>query len=147
MRGAAGIACLDLLVQLGMNREKIVVADSRGVIYTDRDENMEPHKAAFARDTDMRTLEDAVNGTDIFLGVSVAGLLSKKMVATMADSPIILALANPDPEIRPEDAREVRPDSIIATGRSDYPNQVKQRPVLSLHLSRSAGCWGHHYQR
>ena len=122
--GAAGIACLDLLVQLGMNREKIVVTDSRGVIYTDRDENMESHKAAFARDTDMRTLEDAVKGTDIFLGVSVAGLLSKEMVATMADSPIILALANPDPEILPEDAREVRPDSIIATGRSDYPNQV-----------------------
>ena len=122
--GAAGIACLDLLVQLGMNKENITVTDSRGVIYPGRDENMELHKASYARDTDMRTLEEAVNGADIFLGVSVKGLLSKKMVATMADQPVILALANPDPEILPEHAKEVRPDAIICTGRSDYPNQV-----------------------
>ncbi len=122
--GAAGIACLDLLVQLGMNKENITVTDSRGVIYPGRDENMELHKASYARDTDMRTLEEAVNGADIFLGVSVKGLLSKEMVATMADQPVILALANPDPEILPEHAKEVRPDAIICTGRSDYPNQV-----------------------
>jgi len=110
--GAAGIACLDLLVQLGMSKKNITVADSRGVIYQGRDENMEPHKASFARDTDMRTLQEAVNGADVFLGVSVG------------DQPIILALANPDPEILPEHAKQVRPDSIICTGRSDYPNQV-----------------------
>ncbi|MCH8228050.1 MAG: NADP-dependent malic enzyme, partial [Proteobacteria bacterium] len=122
--GAAGIACLDLLVQLGLNKDNITVADSQGVIYRGRDENMEPHKASYARDTDMRTLEEAVNGVDVFLGVSVGGMLSKEMVATMAEQPIILALANPDPEILPEHAKQVRPDAIICTGRSDYPNQV-----------------------
>jgi malate dehydrogenase (oxaloacetate-decarboxylating)(NADP+) len=122
--GAAGIACLELLVQLGMRKENITVTDSRGVIYPGRDKNMEPHKASYARDTDMRTLQEAVNGVDVFLGVSVKGLLSKEMVATMADRPIILALANPDPEILPEHAKQVRPDAIICTGRSDYPNQV-----------------------
>jgi malate dehydrogenase (oxaloacetate-decarboxylating)(NADP+) len=100
------------------------VADSRGVIYPGRDEKLEPTKAAYARETDLRTLEDIVAGADVFLGVSVGGLLSKDMVSTMAEKPIILALANPDPEILPEDALEVRPDAIIATGRSDYPNQV-----------------------
>ena len=122
--GAAGIACLDLLVQLGMSKENITVADSRGVIYPGRDENMEPHKASYARDTQMRTLEEAVNGADVFLGVSAGGILSKAMVASMADQPIILALANPDPEILPEHAKQVRPDAILCTGRSDYPNQV-----------------------
>jgi len=122
--GAAGIACLDLLVHLGMNKENITVADSKGVIYSGRDENMEPHKACYARDTKMRTLAEAVYGADVFLGVSVGGILSKEMVATMADRPIILALANPDPEILPEHAKQVRPDAILCTGRSDYPNQV-----------------------
>ena len=122
--GAAGIACLDLLVQLGMNKENITVADSKGVIYPGRDENMEPHKACYARDTKMRTLAEAVYGADVFLGVSIGGILSKEMVATMADRPIILALANPDPEILPEHAKQVRPDAILCTGRSDYPNQV-----------------------
>jgi malate dehydrogenase (oxaloacetate-decarboxylating)(NADP+) len=122
--GAAGMACLDLLVKLGMARENITVADSRGVIYSGRDENMEPSKAAYAQDTKLRSLEDIVSGADLFLGVSVGGLLSKAMVSTMAEKPIILALANPDPEILPEDALDVCPDAIIATGRSDYPNQV-----------------------
>ena len=122
--GAAGMACLDLLVKLGMRRENITVADSRGVIYQGREENMEPSKAAYAQLTELRSLEEIMSGADIFLGVSVGGLLSKGMVSTMADKPIILALANPDPEILPEDALEVRPDAIIATGRSDYPNQV-----------------------
>ena len=122
--GAAGIACLELLVQLGMSRENITVTDSRGVIYPGREENMEPHKATFARETDSRTLADIVKGADVFLGVSVGGMLTKEMVSTMAERPIILALANPNPEILPEDAKEVRPDALIATGRSDYPNQV-----------------------
>jgi len=122
--GAAGMACLDLLVKLGMKKDNITVADSRGVIYTGRETPMEPSKAAYARDTSFRTLAEIVDGADIFLGVSVGGMLKKEMVATMADNPIILALSNPDPEIIPEDALEVRPDAIIATGRSDYPNQV-----------------------
>lgn len=122
--GAAGVACLDLLVKLGMQRKNITVADSQGVIYPGREKKLEPTKAAYARETDLRTLEDIVAGADVFLGVSVGGLLSKEMVSTMAEKPIILALANPDPEILPEDALDVRPDAIIATGRSDYPNQV-----------------------
>jgi malate dehydrogenase (oxaloacetate-decarboxylating)(NADP+) len=122
--GAAGMACLDLLVKLGMRKDNITVTDSRGVIYPGRDDQMDPSKLAYARETESRTLEDIVNGADLFLGVSIGGVLSKEMVSTMADKPIILALANPDPEILPEDAREVRPDAIIATGRSDYPNQV-----------------------
>jgi malate dehydrogenase (oxaloacetate-decarboxylating)(NADP+) len=122
--GAAGMACLNLLVKLGMRKDNITVSDSRGVIYPGRDEQMDPSKAAYARETPLRTLEDIVRGADVFLGVSVGGLLSKDMVSTMAEQPIILALANPDPEILPEDARAARPDAIIATGRSDYPNQV-----------------------
>jgi malate dehydrogenase (oxaloacetate-decarboxylating)(NADP+) len=122
--GAAGIACLDLLVGLGLSRKNIVVVDRLGVIYTGRDECMEERKASYAADTELRTLEEAVRGADIFLGVSTGGILSREMVASMAERPIILALANPDPEILPEVAREARPDAIIATGRSDYPNQV-----------------------
>ena len=122
--GAAGMACLELLVKMGISRDNITVTDSRGVIYPGREQNMESHKAAFARDTEMRTLAEIVVGADIFLGVSIGGMLTKEMVSTMADQPIILALANPNPEILPEDAKEVRPDAIIATGRSDYPNQV-----------------------
>jgi malate dehydrogenase (oxaloacetate-decarboxylating)(NADP+) len=122
--GAAGIACLDLLVGLGLRRENVVVVDRLGVIYTGRDECMEERKASYAADTELRTLEEAVRGADIFLGVSTGGILSREMVASMAERPIILALANPDPEILPEVAREARPDAIIATGRSDYPNQV-----------------------
>ncbi len=122
--GAAGMACLDLLVKLGLKKENITVCDSRGVIYTGRDKDMESRKASYARDTEARTLADAMKGADAFLGVSVGGVLSREMVSSMADKPIILALANPDPEILPEDALAARPDAIIATGRSDYPNQV-----------------------
>jgi malate dehydrogenase (oxaloacetate-decarboxylating)(NADP+) len=122
--GAAGMACLDLLVKLGMKKENIIVVDRLGVIYTGRDEYMDARKAGYAVNTTARTLEDAIRDRDIFLGVSAGGVLSKAMVATMAQQPIILALANPYPEILPEDAREARPDAIIATGRSDYPNQV-----------------------
>ncbi|MFT5373042.1 MAG: malate dehydrogenase (oxaloacetate-decarboxylating)(NADP+) [Lysobacterales bacterium] len=122
--GAAGMACLDLLVQLGLRKENILVCDSKGVVFEGRSEYMDDRKAGYARDTEMRTLVEAIKGADAFLGVSVGGVVSKEMVAGMADKPIILALANPDPEILPEDALSVRPDAIIATGRSDYPNQV-----------------------
>jgi len=122
--GAAGIACLDLLVKLGMRRENMLVCDRDGLIYKGRFDHEDPEKLPYAKDTDMRTLAEAVVGADIFLGVSVGGVLTKAMVSTMAPRPIILALANPNPEILPEDAREAAPDAIIATGRSDYPNQV-----------------------
>ncbi|MBK8507782.1 MAG: NADP-dependent malic enzyme [Candidatus Competibacteraceae bacterium] len=121
--GAAGIACLDLLLDLGLKRENVVVCDSRGVIYKGRG-NLDAEKAAYAADTPARTLAEAVVGTDIFLGLSKAGVLTGEMVKTMADKPLILALANPVPEILPEVAKAARPDAIIATGRSDYPNQV-----------------------
>lgn len=121
--GAAGIACLDMLVALGMKPENILAVDRDGVLYTGR-AHMDPDKQRYARDTDKRTLADIVAGADIFLGLSAGGVLKPEMVATMASQPIILALANPYPEILPEDAKAVRPDCIIATGRSDYPNQV-----------------------
>lgn len=121
--GAAGIACLDMLVALGMKPENILAVDRDGVLYIGRGK-MDPDKERYARDTDKRTLADIVAGADIFLGLSAGGVLKAEMVATMADKPIILALANPYPEILPEDAKAVRPDCIIATGRSDYPNQV-----------------------
>lgn len=122
--GAAAIACLDLLVALGVKQSNIFVADSRGIIWKGRDENMEPNKARYAQETDARTLADAMVDADVFLGCSAPGVLSADMVKTMADKPLILALANPEPEIRPEVAKAARPDCIIATGRSDYPNQV-----------------------
>ncbi len=121
--GAAAMACLDLLVSLGMKRENITVLDSKGVVHTGRD-NLDPRKATYARDTDARTLGDAIAETDIFLGLSGPGILKPEMVEVMAERPLILALANPVPEILPELAQEVRPDAVIATGRSDYPNQV-----------------------
>lgn len=121
--GAAGIACLDMLVALGLKPENILAVDRDGVLYTGRP-NLDPDKARYARDTSKRTLAEIVEGADIFLGLSAAGVLKPDMVATMAPRPIILALANPTPEILPEEARRVRPDCIIATGRSDYPNQV-----------------------
>jgi malate dehydrogenase (oxaloacetate-decarboxylating)(NADP+) len=122
--GAAAIACLDLLVSLGMRRENIFVADSKGVLSKGRTQSMDEQKARYAQETSARTLGDIVAGSDIFLGLSAAGVLKPEMVKEMADRPLILALANPEPEIRPELAKEVRPDCIIATGRSDYPNQV-----------------------
>ncbi len=121
--GAAGIACLDMLVALGMKPENILAVDRDGVLYTGRG-HMDPDKQRYARDTTKRTLAEIVDGADIFLGLSAGGVLKPEMVATMAAKPIILALANPNPEILPEDAKRVRPDCIIATGRSDYPNQV-----------------------
>lgn len=122
--GAAAIACLDLLVHLGVQRSNIFVVDSRGVISEGRDANMEPTKARYAQKTDARTLADVCKDADVFLGCSAPGVLTAEMLKTMGPSPLILALANPEPEIRPEIAKAARPDCIIATGRSDYPNQV-----------------------
>ena len=122
--GAAGIACLDMLVALGLRRENILVTDRCGVVYDGRIEDMDADKARYARSTDKRTLADIVAGADIFLGLSAANVLKPEMVRTMAERPIIFALANPSPEILPELAKAVRPDCIMATGRSDYPNQV-----------------------
>ncbi|MDQ2972590.1 MAG: NADP-dependent malic enzyme, partial [Pseudomonadota bacterium] len=121
--GAAGIACLDMLVSLGVKPEHIAVSDKHGVLYTGR-RGFDPDGARYARGTSARTLADIVKDADVFLGVSAGGVLTGAMVATMADRPIILALANPTPEITPEEAKQVCPDCIIATGRSDYPNQV-----------------------
>ena len=121
--GAAGIACLDILVSLGMKPGNITALDRGGVIHTGRDD-LDEAKQRYARDTHHRELAEIVAGADVFLGLSAGGILTPEMVATMADKPIILALANPYPEILPEEAKRVRPDAIIATGRSDYPNQV-----------------------
>ena len=122
--GAAAIACLDLWCELGIQRQNVTVCDSKGVIYTGRDEKMEANKARYAQNTTARTLGDAIVGADIFLGLSTAGVLKAPMVEKMAKSPLVFALANPTPEIMPEEAKRVRPDAIVATGRSDYPNQV-----------------------
>ena len=122
--GAAGISCLNMLVSLGVDPANIWVADRLGVVWRGRAEEMDEHKARFARDTDARTLDQIIDGADVFLGLSAPGVLSQAMVARMADKPIVFALANPTPEILPELVREVSPDAIIATGRSDYPNQV-----------------------
>ncbi|MFM0472183.1 NADP-dependent malic enzyme [Paraburkholderia strydomiana] len=122
--GAAALACLNLLVDLGMKRENIFVTDLAGVVYKGRTELMDPDKELFARETSARTLAEVIEGADVFLGLSAGGVLKQDMVKQMAAKPLILALANPTPEILPELALEVRPDAVLATGRADYPNQV-----------------------
>lgn len=122
--GAAALACLDLLVRMGLPIEHITVTDIHGVVFRGRREEMDADKARYARDTRARSLSEVIGGADVFLGLSAGGVLKPEMVARMAEKPLILALANPEPEIRPEAARAVRPDCVIATGRSDYPNQV-----------------------
>jgi len=122
--GASAIACLDLLVSMGVKPGNIIATDRKGVIYRGRKEYMDERKGAYAADTDARTLGEAIEGADIFLGLSAPGVLKQEMVARMADRPLIMALANPTPEIWPEEALEAKPGAIIATGRSDYPNQV-----------------------
>ena len=122
--GAAALACLDLLVDLGLSLENILVTDLAGVVYKGRTELMDPDKERFARETSARTLAEAMPGADIFLGLSAGGVLKPEMVKEMGAKPLILALANPTPEILPEVALEVRPDAVLATGRTDYPNQV-----------------------
>ena len=122
--GAAALACLDLLVSLGLDPKNVTVTDLVGVVHAGRKKEMDPYKARYAQNTKARRLIEAIEGADIFLGLSAGGVLSAEMVERMADKPIIFALANPTPEIMPEEARAVRADAIIATGRSDYPNQV-----------------------
>ncbi len=122
--GAAGIACLELLKSMGARHDNCIMCDTKGVIYQGRTEGMNQWKSAHAANTELRSLEEAMKGADVFLGVSVKGAVTPAMVASMADNPVIFAMANPDPEITPEEAHEVRMDAIVATGRSDYPNQV-----------------------
>jgi len=122
--GAAAIACLNLLQSVGLKRENVTLIDRRGVVYAGRDGQLDSHKSEYAKETDARTLADAVVDADVFLGLSAPGVLTGEMVKTMAEQPIILALANPTPEILPSEAREACADAIIATGRSDFPNQV-----------------------
>ena len=122
--GAAALACVDLLLDLGLVREHVWLSDLAGVVYIGRQELMDPEKNRFAQPTDARTLSDIIGGADVFLGLSAGGVLKPDMVRRMAPRPLILALANPTPEILPEEVRAVRRDAVIATGRSDYPNQV-----------------------
>ncbi|NVK33592.1 MAG: NADP-dependent malic enzyme [Rhodobacteraceae bacterium] len=122
--GAAGIACIELIKALGIPHENVILCDTKGVIFKGREEGMNQWKSAHAVPTDRRTLAQALDGADVFLGVSAKGALTNEMLASMAPNPIIFAMANPDPEITPEEAHEVRGDAIVATGRSDYPNQV-----------------------
>ncbi|QPF76240.1 NADP-dependent malic enzyme [Roseateles sp. DAIF2] len=122
--GAAALACLNLLVKLGLPRENIFVTDLAGVVYEGRTELMDPDKIQFAQKTEARSLREVINGADVFLGLSAGGVLKADMVKTMAAKPLILALANPNPEIQPEEVKAVRDDAIMATGRTDYPNQV-----------------------
>ena len=122
--GAAALACLDMLVSLGLKRENITISDVKGVVYKGRTELMDEYKERFAQETSARTLAEILPGADIFLGLSAGGILKPEMLASMSAKPIIMALANPEPEIRPELAQQARPDALICTGRSDYPNQV-----------------------
>ncbi len=122
--GAAGIACIELLKSMGAKHDNCIVCDTKGVIYQGRTEGMNQWKSAHAANTDLRTLEEAMQGADVFLGVSAKGAVTPEMVDSMATDPVIFAMANPDPEITPEEAHAVREDAIVATGRSDYPNQV-----------------------
>ncbi len=122
--GAAALACLNLLVSMGLPRQNVTVTDIAGVVHVGREEQMDPYKARFAVETGARTLDEVIGGADVFLGLSAPGVLKPDMVVHMADAPIILALANPTPEIMPDAVKAVRDDALIATGRSDYPNQV-----------------------
>jgi len=122
--GAAALACLDLLVALGLMRDAVFVSDIKGVVYEGRTEEMDAEKARYAQDTNARTLGEIMGGADLFLGLSAGGVLKPEIVKTMAADPLVFALANPEPEIRPELALKIRPDAILCTGRSDYPNQV-----------------------
>ena len=128
--GASGISIAKLLREYDIPKENITVVDSKGVIYTGRTEGMNKYKELVATETEARTLEEAVNGADVFIGVSTKDILTPDMLKSMNDNPIVFAMANPDPEIRPEVAKETREDVIIATGRSDYPNQVLDTMVF-----------------
>ena len=122
--GAAALACTGLLVKLGIRRENVWVTDIKGLVYEGRTELMDADKAVYAQKTSLRTLAEVIDGADIFLGLSAGGVLKQNMVRRMAPRPLVLALANPTPEIMPEEIKAVRDDALIATGRTDYPNQV-----------------------
>src|SRR5690606_22250926 len=122
--GAAGLSCIALIKQLGVPHENVIALDREGVVYRGREKGMDQFKSVHAIDTKARTLADAMKGADVFMGLSVAGAVTQEMVKSMAKKPINFAMANPDPEITPEAVHEVRKDAIVATGRSDYPNQV-----------------------
>ena len=122
--GAAGVACTELMKAMGLSADNVIMCDTRGVIYQGREDGMNQWKSAHAADTDRRTLEEAMDGADAFFGLSVKGAVTPDMVRSMADKPIIFAMANPEPEVTPEEVAEVRSDAIVATGRSDYPNQI-----------------------
>ena len=135
--GAAALACMNLLVGMGLRIENITLTDIEGVVYKGREKGMNPYLDVYAKDTDARTLDEVIEGADIFLGLSAPGVLKPEMVAKMANTPLIFALANPTPEIMPEEAKAARPDALIASGRSDYPNQVNN--VLCFpHIFRGA---------
>jgi malate dehydrogenase (oxaloacetate-decarboxylating)(NADP+) len=122
--GAAGFSCAELYIRMGVKRENVVMVDTKGVIYRDRAANMNKYKKKFALDTPLRTLEEAVNGADVLVGLSVKGAFQQALIRSMAENPIVFAMANPDPEITPEEAKAANPNVIMATGRSDYPNQI-----------------------
>src|SRR5690606_8446758 len=122
--GSAGIACAELLKAMGVSHDRVLLCDTKGVIYQGRTEGMNQWKSAHAARTERRTLTEALEGADLFFGVSAKGAVTQEMVKAMAAQPIVFAMANPDPEITPEEVKAVRPDAIVATGRSDYPNQV-----------------------
>src|SRR5581483_7353487 len=122
--GAAALTCLDLLVSMGLPVENVWVSDIAGVVYKGRTELMDPRKTRYAKDTNARTLAEIMPGADLFLGLSAGNVLKPEVLATMGQRPLVMALANPDPEILPELAKATRPDAIVATGRTDYPNQV-----------------------
>src|SRR6185503_19497662 len=122
--GAAAMACLRLYILMGLRKENVILTDSKGVIYKGRTVDMTPYKEEFAADTKARTLMEALTGADVFVGLSVGGIMTQDMVRAMAPNPIVFAMANPDPEIPYDDAVAARSDVIMATGRSDYPNQV-----------------------
>lgn len=122
--GAAALACLELLAKLGLRREQVIATDIEGVVYEGRTQLMDPWKARWAARTELRTLAQAIRGADVLIGLSAPRVVTPEMVASMAEKPIVFALANPIPEIMPEEVKAVRPDAIVATGRSDYPNQV-----------------------
>jgi malate dehydrogenase (oxaloacetate-decarboxylating)(NADP+) len=147
--GAAGIACLNMLLKLGVKRENVWLCDLEGLVYHGRTAQMTAQKAAFAQGTTPATLADVIAGADLFLGLSGPGVLTPEMVAKMAPAPIVFALANPTPEILPDAVRAVAPDAIIATGRSDFPNQVNNvlcfpfifRGALDVGATRSTTPW------
>ena len=144
--GAAALACVDLLVSMGLRPANVTLTDIKGVIRSDRPD-MLPNMARYARDTNATTLEDALPGADVFMGLSAPRVLKPEWLPLLADKPLILALANPDPEIDPDLVAAARPDAIMATGRSDYRQPGQQRPVFPVHFPRRAGRLGHHDQR